>query len=268
MENKPPPVESKPTPPQPVAGKPRSFWPLAFAIVALAIIGAGTFIVLRVIGIGEKVGQEAVSTPGKLAAALADAFKPTVKVNTVISSTLQSLKHDPKLVVLTASVNVEITKESEKTLWGLVDMGKTKARIKAYGNRVQYVVPMEGLSQTNFFYDDIHRRIVVTVPPPRFDEDIVEVQSNPAMMEIETDVGWGRLDKFSGEILRDSARRDLRPAVVREGKSELLMEKARSNARKTVQKMLQPMAEALNQNVEIWVLFDDEQGLLWSQPLH
>lgn len=265
---KPPPVESKPTPPQPAAGKPRSFWPLAFAIVALALIGAGTLVVFRVIGIGEKMGEGVVNAPSKLAVSLADAFKPKVSYNTVISSTLQSLKHDPKLVVLTASVNVEITKESEKSLWGLVDMGKTKARIKAYGNRVQYVIPMDSLTETNFFYDDLHKRIVVTVPPPRFDEDIVEVQSNPAMMEIETDVGWGRLDKFSGEIMRDSARRDLRPAVVREGKSDLLMEKARSNARKTVQKMLQPMAESLNQHVEIWVLFDDEQGLLWSQPLH
>jgi len=248
--------------------KPRSFWPLAFAVVALAIVGAGTIILLKVIGVGEKVGGEAVSVPSRIAASIADAFKPKVSFNTVISSTLQSLKHDPKLVVLTASVNVEITKESDKTLWGIVDMGKTKARIKAYGNKVQYVVPMDSLTETNFFYDDIHKRIVVTIPPPRFDEEIVEVQSNPSMMEIETEVGWGRLDKFSGELLRDTARRDLRPAVVREGKNELLAEKARANARKTVQKMLQPMAESLNQNVEVWVMFSDETGLLWSQPLH
>jgi hypothetical protein len=31
--------------------------------------------------------------------------------------------------------------------------------------------------------------------------------------------------------------------------------------------MLQPMAETLNEHVEIWVLFNDEQGLSWSQPL-
>lgn len=263
MEN-PPPVESRPSAP---LNKPRSFWPLAFAVVALAIVGAGTIILFKIIGVGEKVGGEAVSVPSRIAASIADAFKPKVSFNTVISSTLQSLKHDPKLVVLTASVNVEITKESDKTLWGIVDMGKTKARIKAYGNKVQYVVPMDNITETNFFYDDIHKRIVVTIPPPRFDEEIVEVQSNPSMMEIETEVGWGRLDKFSGELLRDTARRDLRPAVVREGKNELLAEKARANARKTVQKMLQPMAESLNQHVEIWVLFNDETGLLWSQPL-
>lgn len=241
---------------------------MAFAAVALAVIVAATLIILRLVGVGEKMGQSAANVPGKLVSTIADAFKPKVSYSTVINSTLQSLKHDPKLVVMTASVNVEITKESDKTLWGMVDMGKSKARIKAYGNKVQYVVPMDSLSVTNFFYDDIHKRIVVTVPPPRFDEEIVEVQSNPAMMEIETEVGWGRLDKFSGELLRDAARRDLRPAVVREGKNELLMEKARSNARKTVQKMLQPMAESLNQQVEIWVLFSDETGLLWSQPLH
>jgi hypothetical protein len=257
-------MEPKPAAP---AAKTRSLWPLAFVLVALAIIGSGTFIVLRVIGIGEKVGESAVTAPNKLMATLADAFKPKVTVNTVINSTLQSLKHDPKLVVLTASVNVEITKESEKTLWGLVDMGKTKARIKAYGNKVQYVVPMQGLSEKDFVYDDVHKRIVVTIPPPQFDDEIVEVQSNPAMMEIETDVGWGRLDKFSGELLRDTARRDLRPAVVREGKSDLLLEKARMNARSAVQKILQPMAESLNEHVEIWVLFSDETGLLWSQPL-
>jgi hypothetical protein len=262
-----PPIESKPTVPVPLV-KQRSLWPLAFAVVALAIVGAGTIILFKVIGVGEKVGGEAVSVPSRIAASIADAFKPKVSFNTVISSTLQSLKHDPKLVVLTASVNVEITKESDKTLWGIVDMGKTKARIKAYGNKVQYVVPMDSLTETNFFYDDIHKRIVVTIPPPRFDEEIVEVQSNPSMMEIETEVGWGRLDKFSGELLRDTARRDLRPAVVREGKNELLAEKARANARKTVQKMLQPMAESLNQHVEVWVLFSDETGLLWSQPLH
>lgn len=247
--------------------KQRSLWPMAFALIGLAIIIAGTVIVLKVIRVGEKVGEGAVSAPSRIAATLADAFKPKVTYNTVINSTLQSLKHDPKLVVLTASVNVEITKESEKTLWGVVDMGKSKARIKAYGNKVQYVVPMDSITETNFFYDDIHKRIVVTIPPPQFDNEIVEVQSNPSMMEIETDVGWGRMDKFSGEILRDAARRDLRPAVVREGKNELLAEKARANARRTVQKMLKPMAESLNQHVEIWVLFSDETGLLWSKPL-
>jgi hypothetical protein len=264
VEN-PPPVESKPLTPS--ADKPRSLWPMAFAIVGLAIIIAGTVIVMKIIRVGEKVGEGAIDAPSRIAASLADAFKTKVTHTTVINSTLQSLKHDPKLVVLTATVNVEITKENEKALWGMVYMGKSKARIKAYGNKVQYVVPMDSITETNFFYDDIHKRIVVTIPPPRFDEEIVEVQSNPSMMEVETEVGWGRLDKFSGEILRDTARRDLRPAVVREGKSELLMERARTNARKTVQKMLQPMAESLNQHVEIWVLFNDETGLLWSQPL-
>jgi hypothetical protein len=263
--DKPPEIESKPVISN--ATKPRSLWPMAFAVVGLALIIAGTVIVMKIIRVGEKVGEGAVNAPGKLAATIADAFKPKVTYNTVIHSTLQNLQHDPKLVVMTASVNVEITKESEKTLWGMVYMGKSKVRIKAYGNKVQYIVPMQGLSETNFFYDDFHKRVIVTVPPPQLDNNMVSVQSDPAMMEIETDVGWGRADKMSGDFLRDAARRDLRPAVVREGKSELLMEKARADARKAIQKMLQPMAESLNEHVEIWVLFSDENGLSWSQPL-
>lgn len=267
MASKPPTEEYTPIS-APAAAKGRSLWPLALTAVFIAILIAGTVIVLRVISLGEKIGESAANAPGKIASTLADAFRPKVSFTTTINSTLQSLKNDPKLVVLTASVSVEVTKLSEKNaFWGYVDLGKSQVRIKAYGNKVQYFVPMLNFSETNIVYDDFHKRVVVTVPPPQFDTEMVDVQSDPSRMEMETDLGWGRLDKFSGQFLRDQARTDLRPAVIREGRSELLQEKARSNARMAIKKMLEPMAKSLKPNIEVWVLFDDEVGLLGSQPL-
>ncbi|MEW6305578.1 MAG: DUF4230 domain-containing protein [Verrucomicrobiota bacterium] len=246
-----PPVTSPPPGEAPKASRP-SYWPIAAAVVLVVCILALTFIISRLIDVGET----AVSTPGKVATQIKESFRPKVTINTVISSMIDRLRNEPKLVVLTAQINVEVTKESEKNvLWGYVDMGTSRVKLRALGNKVQYYVPLEGLGAENFEYDDARRRLIVTVPAPVFDEDVVDVQSDPSRIEVETQVGWGRLDKYSGEFLRDQARRDLRPAVVREGKNELLRDKARSNAKTSLEELLAPLTGAMQENVEVEVRF-------------
>ncbi len=246
------PVKADPTPGVKAGERTTSPWPLAVMAVLIVSIIAGTYVIVTVL----KLGQKVVEAPAKMVAGIQDAFRPRVTVNTVISTTLDRLKNESKLVVLTARVNVEITKESEKSvLWGKVDLGSTRVRLKAVGNKIQYYVPLEKIEREAFKYDDFHKRITVTVPAPKFDEQMVDVQSDPSMMEVQSQVGWGRLDSYSGGFLRDQARRDLRPAVVQEGKNEMYQEKARTNARVALKKLLEPLAGSLKDGIELEVEF-------------
>ena len=241
------------------ASAPKSAWPWAFAVVALGIVAAATFLSLKLID----AGRDAAMLPVRAIDRLGAIFKPNVTVSTVVMNTVEKLKKESKLVVLTVTVNVEVSKKSEKnSLYGLVDFGETTVTLKAYGNKVQYFVPLAGLKTDDIRYDPVSKKVIIFLPGPELDEGIVEVQSDPARMELRTDVGWARLDRFSGQFLRDEAKRDLRPAVIRAGKQQLIREKAERATIEALQPLLGPLSEQLQPGVGIEVRFEKPAGEL------
>ena len=63
----------------------------------------------------------------------------------------------------------------------------------------------------------------IEIPTPVIDEEIVEIQSDPSLIKVRKEIGWGRLESRSGEFLERQIRRDLRSLVIEEGKSNLFM---------------------------------------------
>src|SRR4051812_12626783 len=220
-------------------------WAIAFAVVAVTAIAAVAFLFC---------GFSPAHIANVASSGLAQAFQPRVNVNTVIYTTVRNMVNQSKLVVLANHINVDLSKSNEKVVWGF-PLGTTTVKVRALDNVVQYYVPLTNISKSDFRYDPVHRRLTVRVPAPRLDEDLVEVQTDPSKIEFRTELGWARLDSRSGQFLRDQAQKELRPAVVREGNNSLYIDKAKSNARESLKKLLEPMASQLKEDVELEVDF-------------
>jgi hypothetical protein len=234
---------SKPTEPPPRGSG--TAWAIAFAVVSVTAIAALTFLL-------RQCSPAHISR--NVAEGLAQAFQPKVNANTVINTTLTRMADQSKLVVLSTHINVEITKSDEKVIWG-VPLGTTTVTLRANDNRVQYYVALTNITKADFKYDDVHKRLTLRVPHPVVDKDLVEVQSDPSKIEVRTDLGWARLDTRSGKFLREQAQRDLRPVIILEGKNSLYIDKAKTNARESLKKLLEPLATKLKDDVELEIEF-------------
>ena len=238
-------------------------WAVA-AVLITGILVVGFLVYSVVYRLPHEAATVAVETVGTTMDRIADipeglaaAFKPNVDVNTTIHRSIDELKKEAKLVVLTASVDVEVSKTSEKRiLWDMLQLGDTSVRLRVPGNKVQYYIPVAGLSKDNFEYDPATGFVCLHLPEPLLDRDFVDVQSNPDVIEAETQVGWGRLDAFSGEFLEDEARRALRESVLEEGASKLISDKARVEAESVVSALLANLTAGLREDVAFRVLFD------------
>jgi hypothetical protein len=169
------------------------------------------------------------------------ALAPSYSNTTIIQTSATRLRQEAKLVVLSADITVEVTQTSSKIVWDLFDFGDTVTTVRTRGNRAQYFVALEQIKESDFQLINGGRSLLVTVPQPRVDESIVEVQTNPDQIEVKTDVGWGRLDKRSGELTRAEAKKSLRQAIISEAKSPRYAEEARDSARKKIAGLLNPL---------------------------
>jgi hypothetical protein len=198
-------------------------WPL----VALFIFTATLFVANRFL--------DRISKP----------LAPSYTSTTIIQTSVSRLRNEAKLVVLSADVTVEVTKTSSKILFDRLDFGDTVATVRSRGNRAQYFVALDQIRESDFHVSGDGRNVTVTVPTPRVDESIVEVQTDPDQMEVKTEVGWGRLDKRSGELARTEAKRSMREAVISEAKTPVYMELARKNAQEKVSELLTPLVKQM-----------------------
>lgn len=134
---------------------------------------------------------------------------------TAFIAALGELRKAPALRVATReiAVRVDASVPTEMTVrawlvpigpgWTL-ETGRTKAEVYAPGNTVQYIVPLDPKSDipVRFSGAGDDRAWTVTLPPPRVDETLVEVQSDPRKMRIAIDRDW--VDHVVGD---DAAKR-------------------------------------------------------------
>jgi hypothetical protein len=170
---------------------------------------------------------------------------PSYTTTTVIQTSVQKLRQEAKLVVLSADVTVEVTRTSSKILFDRLDFGDTVTTVRTKGNRAQYFVDLNHIKESDFHLSNGGQNLVVTVPEPRVDETIVEVQSDPDQMEVQTKVGWLRTDKKSGELTRAEAKKALRDAVISEAKSQIYVDLARKNAQEKVAALINPLVKQM-----------------------
>jgi hypothetical protein len=222
-----------------------SYWPLAFAAVAISLVLLVAFMF-----------RTCAPRPPQLASAIQEAARPHYNVNTIIQTSLERLREESKLVVYTADVAVMITKLSEKkVLYGKVDLGTTTVRVRSAGNKAQIIVPLNELASSDFKFDENAKRLTVTMPAPRVDETLVEVQTDPTFYEIQTELGWARLDTFSGDFLRDQARRDLRPAVIEEANHPRILKMAEESGREKLGALLEATVKPIAPDISVEIQF-------------
>lgn len=234
---------------------PRTFGK-AFLVVTALALGSGLWFGLVFFRTVETAGQKAQDA---LISALAKAFRPNVDVRTTVLSSLGKLKKHSKWVVLTTHLDVSITKESHKTmLWDMLDLGTTTVTVQVPDNRVQYVVDLRRVGPESFSVEG--RFLMLTLPSPRVDEDIVEVQSDPSKINVRTEVGWARLKSRSGERLRQQALTEIRAVVLEHARAEPLLLQARARAEGEVKKLLEALTPHLREGVELGVRFEGAGG--------
>lgn len=220
-------------------------WPIAFTIIAIALIAFGGF-----------VFKTCVDQPRRMAETIANATRPQVNISTVIQTSLERLREESKLVVYTADVSVMVTKVSDKKLLGgKVDLGTTTVRVRAAGNKAQVIIPLKDLEEKDIQFDQTKNQFIVTLPSPRVDETLVEVQTNPTFYEVETDVGWARLDKFSGETLREEAKRELRGAIIEEASHPRIIDAAKQSGREQIAALLEAIVKPVSPETTVAVQF-------------
>ena len=137
-----------------------------------------------------------------------------------------------------------------------VDMqiGQTTATVTAPSNTVQYIVPIQ---RSNWRLQVDDGAATVTLPPPVVDESVVEVQSDPAKLEITIDRDWA--DHIIGDdAARNAALAAVRKAVVEQASSPVAMFEVREKARKTVAEMLRALVDERFRPVRIIVRWTDD----------
>lgn len=212
-------------------------WPMAATFVAVAFLGLATFFGFKVV----------------------DVLRPKVTVNerTLVSTAFGELKKRAKLVVLTAKVSALVETENEvssEVLGVSIPRGKTKVLVRSPNNRVQYVIPLEALNESNFQFDANLCELTVTLPHPVADRDLVEIDPLP---EVRTDVGWFRTDSRSGEKLRNEAKGMIRDSVLREAANAVYRGAARDAGREAALTLLAPAVARIPGNVHLRIEFGD-----------
>lgn len=226
-----------------------SAWPIAITVIVIAMIGLAGFIF-----------KSCVDQPARLAETIAKATQPQVSISTVIQTSLERLREESKLVVYTADVAVMVTKVSDKkVLSGRLDLGTTTVRVRAAGNKAQIVVPLNEVAEGDIEFDESRNRFVVTLPSPRVDETLVEVQTDPTYYEVQTDLGWARLDKFSGETLREEAKRELRGAVIEEASHPRIIQAARESGAQQIGALLEAVVKPMRPQATVAIEFKEPE---------
>lgn len=207
--------------------------PWALALVAVVLVLTVGYIVCVMLALPGKLADDTITKIEKV-------LRPNVKIEQVISNTIGELKKESKIVVFTAEITVSEKRAStKKVLWDKLDLGKTVVEVRVPGNKVQYIIPTNVISKDTFRWDDARGEVVIDIPTPILDEEIVEIQSDPSRIEVRKEIGWGRLESHSGAFLEQQIRGNLRSLTIEGGKNELLLERARKNAEEAIRGLFQ-----------------------------
>ena len=177
-----------------------------------------------------------------------------VTIDSIIYSTIGELKKESKIVVMTGEVNLSV-KRSHTKFFSRLNLGTTAVEVLVPKNKVQYVIPTNAISEESFRWNDETGEVSIEIPTPVIDEEIVEIQSDPSLIKVRKEIGWGRLESRSGEFLERQIRQDLRSLVIEEGKgNKLMLEQAKKNAEEVIRELFETFMRKENLEVRVQTL--------------
>jgi len=177
-----------------------------------------------------------------------------VTIDSIIYSTIGELKKESKIVVMTGEVNLSV-KRSHTKFFSRLNLGTTAVEVLVPKNKVQYVIPTNAISEESFRWNDETGEVSIEIPTPVIDEEIVEIQSDPSLIKVRKEIGWGRFESRSGEFLERQIRQDLRSLVIEEGKgNKLMLEQAKKNAQEVIRELFETFMRKENLEVPVQTL--------------
>ncbi len=203
-------------------------------VAALAIVAAAT-VALFSLNVARQAAQGAM-----------EIFQPQTKYSTVLSGAITQLNNNPKLVVLTADINATVGVEGTTKFLG-INISSAKVEITAPA-KVQYYLKLKDIGMNDLYYDQLGKRLVVTIPRPIFDTEVIALDTDPDKLSVRTELGWSPLSIFKGGTVREDALRHLREAAISQGRHELLQDRADKNAKEIVGDMMSKVKDALKQD--------------------
>lgn len=142
-----------------------------------------------------------------------------------------------------------------------LEVGRTTVAIDVPENRVQYIVPFDGDAEPKVAASADGKLVIVTMPPPRVDEKVVEVQSDPSKLRVDFDRDWLNHILPEGEV-RDQALAMIRARVVETASTPSAIFEVREKSRETVAEMIRALLPPRLKDCEILVRWSDEEAIV------
>ncbi len=180
-----------------------------------------------------------------------------IKITDVTGSTVQEMKHASQLIVLRGKVTVSKHIKAEKSVWH-VNMGTSEIALVVPNNGFQYIVKLDGLKEDAFQHDSSTKRWILRVPTPVLDTGMIACESDPAKIEVMTKLGWGRFDAYSGQTLRDGAKREIREGVIEQAQQAWIQEAAKDAARSALDVFISKVIRKLPEDETLSIEFVDD----------
>lgn len=229
----------------------RSHWPWALVAVVLILATAIVAPVLYWSYLAQRgvtsVAQDAKDLATHTIDAVTTALTPTQIRHEVINVVSEQARPAAKLVVLEQPVRVWIDKSDEyRLLWDTLYLGQNTARLQIENNRVQWVVDLQGFGEDDVTVDEATKTVTLRFPPPRLDESMVVVQTDPRFISVETGRGWARWPG-SAEQLAEDAKREIRPTIIEAVSTPENRDTATTAAQAALEKVFRPALTPIEQ---------------------
>lgn len=178
-------------------------------------------------------------------------INPKVIEQTVYQSFSGEMKDEDKLVVKSSTFHVGVKKTlSRRILFEKLSLGDAVSEVRVQGCKVQYVLPLAGFCQDSIKFVPENNELVLKLPHPIVDPDIVDVPSDPSKWEIETTRGWARFPSTS-EDLQEQAKAEIRDALIAEANKAIYIDEAVRSATGVVEKMLRPVLVQFGEGIKL-----------------
>lgn len=196
-----------------------------------------------------------------------DLLQPSRQRQAVFLSALGELQEAPALRIATREISVRVEASVSRATrirpWILpfgpgvdFEIGSTRVTLMSPENTAQYIVDLaspDGVPTVSFDGETV----VYTLPPPRVDETLVEVQSDPSKLLVDVDRDW------ADHLLRDDRARNealaaIRAEVVRAASSGPAMFEVREKGRSVVADMVRALVPEKWRGERIVVRWTDE----------
>lgn len=220
----------------------------------------GILAIVAVAGVGGYAVKRFFDTTAGAINQLGSAFKPSVNVSVVVTGVAKELSPTLQLKVGERLIDAEsrYTQDSE---WLGIPFGKTVTTLRFDDNRVQYVTDLRNLNVASFQFigtEEGGGALLVSLPRPVLDANMVSIQTDPAKVFVEVDDQWlNNTFVWMGDG-RTEATHLIKTRVEEIGKASPLLREVELEAEPRINALLQQVLNSsLRSNVQVKVMWKE-----------